>query len=156
MLGDIVSPRRVFTDLEPAPKDELLAEMARRLALLGVVQDHQALTERLIRRERLMTTAVKHGFAFPHVFSPQVVELSLTIGIIREGTDYQSLDGKPVEFVFLLLGPQERQDLHLRLLARLSHIARESGMLAQLRQAESAEQIVALISESDRLLAAAS
>lgn len=156
MLKEIISPQRIFFDLEPQPKAELLKTLAQKLAELGEVQEPDLLTKNLIRRETMITTGVKEGFAFPHVFSPQVTNLSLTVARIREGTDFESLDGKPVEFIFLLIGPEARQDVHLRLLARLSRVARAPGMLENFRQASSAEEIIELITNSDYQLAGAS
>ncbi|MBI1784562.1 PTS sugar transporter subunit IIA [Candidatus Sumerlaeota bacterium] len=154
LLADIISPRRIFTDLKAAPKTELLREMTRRLYALGEVDDPEELARILIKREELITTAVKPGFAFPHAFSPQLKELSLTIGVIRGGTDYQSLDGSPVEFVFLLLGPPQRQDIHLRVLARLSRITAEEGMLDALREAADEKAIMYLMMGEDRRMIA--
>ncbi len=153
MLDAILSPQRVFVDLAPAPKAELLRGVCRRLAALGEVEDAEALAELLIRREALITTAVKTGFAFPHAFTPQVESLKLTIGVIREGTDYESLDGAPVEFVLLLIGPPARQDVHLRVLARLSNIAREPGALEALRALATPQAIVDFFAQSDRMFA---
>lgn len=156
MLKEIISPQRIFFDLDPEPKADLLETLAQRLADLGEVQEPDLLAQNLIRRESMITTGVKEGFAFPHVFSPQVSNLSLTVARIQEGTDFESLDGKPVEFIFLLIGPESRQDVHLRLLARLSRVARAPGMLESFRQASSAQEIMELLTNSDYQLAGAS
>lgn len=150
MIHDILSHRRVFLDLAPAPKAELLAEMARRLAELGDLGEPGEVARLLVKREELITTAVKRGFAFPHAFAPQVRELILAIGGARGGTDYQSLDGEPVEFILLLLGPPSHQDVHLRTLARLSRITAEPGMLEAMREAATPEAMVELMAEADR------
>lgn len=154
MLREILSADRILLDLEPAPKGELLGEMTRRLAEAGAIADAAAVLDLLVKREAMVTTGVKRGFAFPHAFTKHAAELTLTVGVIRKGTDYESLDGEPVEFVFLLLGPPSRQDLHLRVLARLSRVATEAGMLEALRAATAAGEIANLLNESDRLIAA--
>ncbi len=153
MLDEILSPRRVFLDLQSAPKGDLLREMTRRLADLGEIDDAGAVADALIKREEMMTTGVKRGFAFPHAFTPHARALALTLGVIRAGTDYQSLDGFPVEFIFLLLGPPTGQDVHLRLLARISRTASEPGMLEALREAQDAESVINILSEADRFAA---
>lgn len=153
MLGEFLSPRRVFMDLVAEPKPELLRTMARRLADLGEVADAETLARRLIAREEMVTTGVKTGFAFPHAFSPQVDKLTLTIGVVPGGADFESLDGEPVEFILLLLGPRQGQAHHLRVLARLSRIARDPSALENLRAAETAEAVVELFIQFDRQLA---
>ncbi len=154
MLDAIISPRRVFLGLEARPKPELLADLVGRLAELGEVRDPDRLTRLLVKREELITTGVKNGFAFPHAFSPQIDTLILTIGVIPGGTDYQSLDGNPTEFILLLLGPPSHQDVHLRVLARLSRIATGQGTLEELRSSVLPEAVAALFTESDKRLAA--
>lgn len=154
-LEDIISVDRVFLDVEAQAKPDLLKHLASRLARIGVVADADRLTERLIERENMITTGVREGFAFPHVFSPQVADLTLTIARVAGGTDFDSIDGKPVELIFLFLGPPDRQEIHLRMLARVSRIARTPGTLDSLRGAESAQAIIDLISNSDRQLAPA-
>lgn len=153
MLKDLLSPRRVFEDLRPAPKAELLAEMARRLHALGELGDDPAtIAEMLARREEIVSTGVREGIAFPHAFTPGLGELRLTIGVVREGTDWRSLDAKPVEFVLLILGPPSPR--HLRVLARLSRIVSAEGMLERMRQAPDAGALIELLLEADAAVAA--
>ncbi len=150
MLNNILSSALIFTDLKPQPKTDLLREMTRRLAEKGVIKDADAMAQRLIEREQLITTGVKEGFAFPHVFSPQVNELTLSVWRVQGGTDYESLDGKPVEFIFLLAGPTAHQEIHLKVLARLSRIARTPGTLDALRATKTADEILQFLEQSER------
>lgn len=155
MLDDeLLSPSRVFVDLAAQPKGGLLREMTRRLAAEGSIADAEAVAKLLIKREEMITTAVKPGCAFPHAFSPEVKSLILAIGAIAGGTDYQSLDGSPVEFIFLVLGPPSHQDVHLRLLARLSRMTSEPGMIEAMREAKSPEELAQVITDADRQAAA--
>jgi len=151
-LEDIISADRIFLDLEAQAKPALLRDLATRLAAGGVVANADRLTEKLIERENMITTGVREGFAFPHVFSPQVSELTLTIARVAGGTDFESIDGKPVELLFLFLGPPDRQEWHLRMLARVSRIARTAGTLEALRDAKSEQSVIDFISNSDRQL----
>jgi mannitol/fructose-specific phosphotransferase system IIA component (Ntr-type) len=153
MIADLLAPHRVMLDLSAAPKAALLGEMVRRLAESGDVESPDSVLDLLVRREELITTGVKTGFAFPHAFTPHAPRLILSVGAVRGGTDFQSLDGRPVEFVFLLLGPPARQETHLRVLARLSRVAGETGALEALREAADAEAIARLLGDSDRSIA---
>ncbi len=155
MLDDLVSTARIMMDLRPMEKSALLREMTQRLADAGEVENPEALAEILIRREAMVSTGVKTGFAFPHAFSPALKDLRLAIGVVREGTDYQSHDGQPVEFIFLVVGPPQGKDTHLRVLARLSRITSEEGMLQALREAPDANAVAALLCEADRRMPSA-
>lgn len=155
MLETIVSPRRVFLDLAPAPKAELLAEFARRLAGAGELTENPAdIARALVKREDIVSTGVRTGFAFPHAFAESLESLSLSIGRAPEGVDFQSLDGEPVEFVLLLLGPPSPR--HLRVLARLSRIVGADGALEAFRAAADAgaDALVDLVLSEDRRIEA--
>jgi len=154
MIQSALSPERIFLDLKPEAKGELLREMTRRLAASGQITNPEVVASALIRREAMITTAVKQGFAFPHAFIEHLSELILTVGVVREGTDYQSLDGTPVEFIFLLLGPPQRQDVHLRMLARLSHITSVPGISDALREASTPEAIAEVLVHADKQFSA--
>lgn len=153
MIQSVLSPQRVYLDLKPQPKGELLREMTSRLAHSGQIAQPDVVSAALIRREAMITTAVKQGFAFPHAFIEHLSDMILTVGVIDEGTDYQSLDGAPVEFVFLLLGPPQRQDVHLRMLARLSHITSVPGIIEALREAKTPESFIEVLTQADRQIA---
>jgi mannitol/fructose-specific phosphotransferase system IIA component (Ntr-type) len=132
---DMLQPERILMDLPATGKTEVLRAMVDRLAALGHVNDPDEVHRLLVERERLMTTGVKRGFAFPHAFSKQFDTTFLTLGIPPGGVEYQSLGGQPVEFIFLLLGPPTHQTLHLRMLARISRLTSQGEMLDLLRQA---------------------
>ena len=67
--------------------------------------EKQIILELLILRERVGTTAIGHGIALPHCFSPEVLEPIMAFGVSPDGIPYPSLDGRPVHFVFLLILP---------------------------------------------------
>lgn len=146
-IQDMLQPNRILMDLPVSGKSEVLRTMADRLGALGQVADADEVFRLLSERERLMTTGVKRGFAFPHAFSKQFDTTFLTLGVIREGVDYQSLGGAPVEFIFLLLGPPTHQTLHLRMLARISRLTSQAEMLELLRQAAAATDPIREIME---------
>src|SRR5690242_19358080 len=104
-IDDILEPSRVLMGLSGRNKLDVLRAMTDRLAESGFVNDSGEIHRLLKEREALMTTGVKHGFAFPHAFSPQFDRSFLTLGVVPGGVDYESLDHHPVEFIFLLLGP---------------------------------------------------
>lgn len=149
MLKKLINPDRILVGVQPAPKADLLRMLAGKLKDWHEIEDADRLTGLLVKREQMISTGVKTGFAFPHAFSPQVEKLSLTVAAIPEGTDYESLDGKPVEFVFLLIGPEQRQDVHLRVLARLSHLTAVPGILDELRKADSPSKLAEVILATD-------
>lgn len=153
-IDEILQPQRIFLDLKPAPKAEVLRQMTQRLDQQGAIEDSAHILQALLDREELMTTGVKRGFAFPHAFSPQFDQSLLALGVCREGIDYHSLDREPVEYVFMLLGPPHNQTLHLRVLARVSRLTGQPDMLDALREAQTAEELMDILTQTERRLTA--
>lgn len=153
-IEEILLPSRILLDLRPTDKGDVLRQMTDRLAQLGCVNDGAEIHHLLLDRESLMTTGVKRGFAFPHAFSAQFDRSFLTLGAIRGGVDYDSLDHYPVEFIFLLLGPPNHQTVHLRILARVSRLMGQPDILDQLRAAQSAQEVTEVLTDTERRLIA--
>lgn len=90
------------------------------------LQEGEKLKQAVIERERLCSTAVGEGVAIPHprnVIITDVKKTLLAVGICKHGMDYESMDGSPTNLIFLLSAP--RNDIHLKLMARLSRLLRD-------------------------------
>lgn len=86
----------------------------------------EKLTQAIMERERLCSTAVGEGVAIPHPRDVVITDIKrplLSAGVCRNGMDFESIDGKPTHLVFLLSAP--RSDIHLKLMARLSRLLRD-------------------------------
>ena len=151
-IDKILDASRILTDLKSGSKPEVLRAMTDWLASQKMLKDSAAIHQLLLDRETLMTTGVKNGFAFPHCFSEEFDESFLTLGIVPDGVDYESLDGNPVEYIFLLLGPPHHQTVHLRILARISRLMSQPDMLETLRSLKSSEEIMQLFVDTERRL----
>jgi mannitol/fructose-specific phosphotransferase system IIA component (Ntr-type) len=128
-IAEILDPSCILTDLPAGGKDDALRAMTDRLAELGRVEDGASIHRLLMDRENLMTTGVRRGFAFPHAFDARIERSFLTLGVSVEGVGFDSLDNEAVHFVFLLLGPPDNQQIHLRILARVSRLTGQPDML---------------------------
>jgi fructose PTS system EIIBC or EIIC component len=153
-IEEILQPSRVLMDLRGAHKSEVLQQMIDRLGQLGMVPDGTEIHRLLMDREGLMTTGVKRGFAFPHAFSMQFDQSFLTLGVVKDGVDYESLDRQPVKFIFLLLGPPNHQTVHLRILARVSRLMGQPDMLELLRAAHSVPEVLEVLTDTEKRLTA--
>ena len=103
LLQGLLDSRFVFADLRGPGLEEVLGELARRLAAAGVIRDVQDLTRRLVERERLGCTSLGGGVAIPHCKSRDVDDVVLAVGLAPEGIDFQAADGVPVTLIFLIL-----------------------------------------------------
>jgi PTS system fructose-specific IIC component len=154
LIEEMLQPSRILMDLPNQGKSEALRAMADRLESQSIIQDAAEVHHLLMDREGLMTTGVKRGFAFPHAFSKQFESSFLTLGCVPGGVAYDSLDGHPVEFIFMLLGPPTHQTIHLRTLARISRLTAQPEMLDLLRSATTSENVLELLIDSERRLKA--
>lgn len=121
-LRELLSETRVLRVQQRLGKRHALAIAMDSLARMGLVTDGRAVLTTLLDREALTPTAIGSGFAVPHAFSNHVAEPTLTVIETPRGIDFETPDGLPVRWVFLLLLPPEKQSGYLRLLSRLARI----------------------------------
>ncbi len=140
-----VDPRLIFPDLEGRTREEVLAEMAARLAGAGVVRDAGDLSRRLIEREGLGCTALGGGIAIPHCKLKELSDVVLAIGRRPGGVDFEAPDGVAVTILFLVLSPAQTPALHLQALARVSRWLKSPGVAEALRRAETRDEIAEAI-----------
>ena len=141
-LHGLLDPRFVFDDLRGENMEDVLGEMARRLAAAGAVRDVAELTKRLIEREKLGCTGLGAGVAIPHCKSKDVEDIVLSVGVTPQGVDFHAPDGKPVTLIFLILSPADQPAVHLQTLARISRLLRTPGIAESLRRATNRDEFL--------------
>jgi len=147
-IADLLSgPDAVLACVKASGKKALLAELAAKAAQLYKL-DERRLFDRLLERERLGSTGIGGGIAIPHGRMPS---LSKPVGVfarLAHPVDFDSIDERPVDTVFLLLAPEGAGADHLKALARVSRLLRDRGLVEKLRATESADALYALLIET--------
>ena len=136
-IADFIAPDRIALDLRVRDKMQLLRELARRAEPSGGAGAKSILTA-LLSRERLGSTGLGKGFALPHA---RIEGLTRFIGLfarLARPIDYDSIDGAPVDLVFLLLIPADAGNNHVAALAAISRRFRDAETVARLRKADAA------------------
>ncbi len=112
---------------------------------------HDAATVRTVieEREALQSTGIGDGVAIPHGFLSDLTEQVAALVLVRDGVDFDAIDGKPARIILGVLGPKQRQLEHLRILARVSKILREPNLRERLQHAGDAASAYALVSAAD-------
>ena len=124
-LEGLLADSAVELDLVRSNKREVIEQLLERLEKAGAVADrHQVLFD-LQSREQQGSTALGRGLALPHAKTSGVFKPALAFGRCLAGLDFDSLDGKPVHLVFLLVVPRWQAGLHLRVLSSLSRFLRD-------------------------------
>lgn len=148
----LVSEELIAPRLTGKTKSEVLIELAHHLAAHYDEVDERRLVEVLWDRERLGSTAIGDGIAIPHGKLSGLRGVVGMFGRHREGVDFDSLDGNPTRLFFLLVAPEESVGQHLKALARVSRLLKDTEFRRRLVDADGAPEILTLIRSEDEKL----
>jgi PTS system nitrogen regulatory IIA component len=143
-LIDFVAPNAVIPALKVNGKKQAIQEIAARAATLSG-QNERVVFETLLQREKLGSTGIGHGIAIPH---GKMVKLEKLFGLfarLDRPIDFESLDGQPVDLVFLLLAPEGAGADHLKALASVARLLRDPDIAHKLRESRDAEALYAVL-----------
>lgn len=144
-INDFLSPEAVF-ELRETDKGRVLREMARRAAALLHV-DPEAMTKAVAKREDLGSTGLGNGIALPHA---RVAGLATPFGMfahLKPAVQFDAIDERPVDLVFLLLLPEQYPDDHLKAMACVARRLRDPVLAGKLRAARGSVVLYALLTE---------
>ncbi|MBO6947976.1 MAG: PTS IIA-like nitrogen regulatory protein PtsN [Rhodospirillales bacterium] len=152
-LSDLLDSGSIVANLRATSKKQALQELARKAAdVTGL--DERKIFGVLMDRERLGTTGVGSGIAIPH---GKLAELDRLYGIfarLEKPVDFQSIDDRPVDLIFVLLAPEEAGADHLKALARVSRLLRDHDVCDKLRGTNETDALFAIMTESQETRAA--
>ena len=146
-INDLVSPDGVFANLRVTSKKQAIQELARRAADISG-QPERAVFDVLMERERLGTTGVGNGIAIPHGKLEKVDRLYGVFARLESPIDFQAIDDQPVDLIFLLLAPETAGADHLKALARVSRLLRDTQTCEKLRGTNTVDGLYAILTES--------
>jgi PTS system nitrogen regulatory IIA component len=138
----------VIADLSGQTGASVLAELCRPLAASQRV-DAQRLVETLLDREKLGSTGIGEGVAIPHGKVPGLPGLMASFGRSPGGIDFRAIDGRPTHLFFALFAPENSAGAHLKALARISRIFKNSGFRDAIMRARTGDEIFRLIETED-------
>ena len=133
-IQDILAPGSVLTSVRATSKKQALQELAKHAAQVTGLHD-RTIFDVLLERERLGTTGVGRGIAIPHGKLSELDRLHGIFVVLEQPIDFDSVDDLPVDLIFLLLAPESAGADHLKALARVSRLLRDSDFCDRLRDA---------------------
>ena len=145
-LGDLISPEGVVVGLKAKTKKAALSDIAARAGSMTGL-DQGIVFEQLLQRERLGSTGLGAGIAIPHARLGGLTRVFCLFAKLEEPLDFESVDGQPVDLIFLLLAPEAAGADHLKALARISRLMREPRAVEKLRAARSKAVIYSILTE---------
>ncbi len=154
-LLDILSPESTIVDLKGESKEDIISELVNSLVVGDSITDRDQVLQAVLDREKIMSTGIGDGIAIPHGKSAAVTELVAAMGTQRRGVDFDALDGEPAFVFFLLVSPANVSGPHIKALARISRLLKNDAFKKKLIEANSAEEIIAIIEVAERDIPAA-
>lgn len=149
ILTQILQPACVRVPLQGKDKKSVIIELVDLLDANGLLLDKNVALDAVLAREQTRSTGIGSGIAVPHGKCNAVKELVMTIGIAHDPIDFESVDGKPVTIVILLVSPADQTGPHIQALAKVSRLMLDERFKQGLEKAESAEQVYELLSSKE-------
>jgi PTS system nitrogen regulatory IIA component len=147
-ISDLLQPEAVISGLKASSKKQALQELAKHAAQITGVNDRR-IFETLLERERLGTTGVGNGIAIPHGKLADFTRLYGLFARLDRPIDFEAIDEQPVDLIFLLLAPEGAGADHLKALARVSRLLRDTSVCEKLRGADTADGLYMLLTQSE-------
>ena len=150
-FDDFIEVKAIRAELKAEGKESAIEELVGSLVAAGGIKadEQKSIVDAVMKREELGSTGIGRGVAVPHTKHPSVDRLIGTVGISRDGVDFNSLDGEKVQIFFLLVSPPDRPGDHLRALENISRQLRDDTFCRFLRQAKTVDDIKQLLEEAD-------
>ena len=149
-ITDFLDSSRIIPNLTGRNKQGILKEMADWLVSQDPSLSAQRLLEILLEREKVSTTAIGEGVAIPHGKVPGIRRVSGVFARSPQGVDFDSLDGGLTYLFFLLVAPEDSTADHLKALARISRLLKDSAFRGRLMKEKTREELFAAIKEEDQ------
>lgn len=148
-IHEILDRRAIKIGLGEVDKEGVLKELVGVLASVRNIGDQKAIVKALIERENLGSTGIGQGIAIPHGKTDKINELVAVMGISNKGVNFDALDGEPVYIFFLLVTPKDASGPHLKALAQISRLLRDSYFCELIRQCKAPEEVYQLIKNEE-------
>ena len=148
-LEQIFKIEFINANLSAKSKEEALLEMVNTIIRGGLKLDSSSILEILKQRESLGSTGIGDGVAIPHGKISDLNDIVIAFGRSIDGIPFDSLDGKPVHLLFLLLAPENSAGQHLKILAKISKMLKEPGFRKRLLKARSQSDLYKIIIEQE-------
>jgi fructose-specific phosphotransferase system IIA component len=136
-------------ELSSTTKLEVIKELIDMLDTAGFLTDADAFLKSVLEREKVGSTGIGKGIAIPHSRTSTVREVVIAIGRSKDGIEFEALDNRPVNLIFLIAAPIESGGLYLKALARLSRLLRYQEFRKELLEAETVDDVLKIISAEE-------
>lgn len=147
---DLLDDRSVLLDGRVADKKAALDQMVELMDASGKLRDKETYRQGVYAREQEGSTGIGEGISIPHCKSDAVIKPGLAAMVVKDGVEFESLDGQPAHLFFLIAAPNTEDNVHLDVLSRLSVLLMDEDFTNKLRQATSVSEFKQIIEEAEK------
>lgn len=147
---DLLDDRSILLDGRVADKKAALDRMVELMDASGKLRDKETYRQGVYAREQEGSTGIGEGIAIPHCKSDAVIKPGLAAMVVKDGVEFESLDGQPAHLFFLIAAPNTEDNVHLDVLSRLSVLLMDEDFTNKLRQATSVSEFKQIIEEAEK------
>ena len=148
-ITDLLDKQSISLNGVPKDKREALDQVVDLMAKSGKINDVEAYRQRVYAREEESTTGIGEGIAIPHGKCDAVTKPGLAAMVVKDGVDFDSLDGEPVHLIFLIAAPNTEDNIHLDVLSKLSVLLMDEQFTADLLNAKSVDEFLEIVDKAD-------
>ena len=148
-ISDILKKEHIIQELDSCDKKNVLDELSSFLEDEGEIANKESLLAALIEREKLGSTGIGENIAIPHAKISEIDKIITVFGRSKNGVEFESLDQKPVNFIFLVIAPENSTGQHLKALARISRLFKNPSLRESVLRTNEADQIYSILVDED-------
>jgi nitrogen PTS system EIIA component len=148
-IMDFLDIKAIKLNMQSTEKEDALKELVDVLTETQLIDDKKSVVKSLIERESLGSTGIGQGIAIPHGKTDLVKELVAVLGISTKGVNFEALDGEPVYIFFLLVAPKDTAGPHLKALAQISRLLRDSYFCELMKRCKTPDEVYELIQREE-------
>lgn len=148
-IRDLLAAESIQLNGAAGGKEDVLNQMVNLMAKSGKIKDIEIYRKGVFAREEEGTTGIGEGIAIPHCKSDSVERPGLAVMVVKDGVDFDALDGEKVSLIFLIAAPNTEDNVHLDVLSRLSVMLMDENFTTSLRNAKTVEEFLKVIDEAE-------
>lgn len=149
-ISDLLAAESINLNGTPAGKTEALNQCIDLMAKSGKIADVEKYRKGVFAREEEGTTGIGMGIAIPHCKSDAVTKAGLAAMVVKDGVDFESLDGTPAKIIFLIAAPNTEDNVHLQVLSKLSVMLMDEQFTNSLINAGSVDEFLNIIDSAEK------
>ncbi|MBP3192355.1 PTS sugar transporter subunit IIA [Natronogracilivirga saccharolytica] len=143
-ISDLLDESNVIPGLSARTKNEAIDKLVDTLSDKLDGETIKSVRKAVLERENIMSTGVGKGLAIPHGKSKQLSQTYAAFGKLEEPVEYNAIDGEPVHILFLLVGPESQNSVHIKMLSRISRLLNSSAFREKLVASNDVNTIIDL------------